>query len=107
MAAKCPLCNTRAAKRHCPAKATKICPVCCGTKTIINRWSKLLIPTVMVGQRNEFSEFCRMFYPSLKNHEQAKAPPEGLFGQNIGGRSAKWYSRIKRACPVITHTHNI
>ncbi len=32
MAAKCPLCNTRAAKRHCPAKATKICPVCCGTK---------------------------------------------------------------------------
>ena len=32
MAAKCPLCSTRAAKRHCPAKATKICPVCCGTK---------------------------------------------------------------------------
>ena len=32
MAAKCPLCNTRAAKRSCPAKATKICPVCCGTK---------------------------------------------------------------------------
>ena len=30
--AKCPLCSRRVAKRHCPAKATKICSVCCGTK---------------------------------------------------------------------------
>lgn len=29
---KCPLCGHRAAKRHCPAKAVRICPVCCGTK---------------------------------------------------------------------------
>ena len=30
--AKCPLCSGRVAKRHCPAKATRICSVCCGTK---------------------------------------------------------------------------
>lgn len=30
--AKCPLCSQRSAKRYCPAKATKICPTCCGTK---------------------------------------------------------------------------
>ncbi|MCI0421237.1 MAG: hypothetical protein L0387_20310 [Acidobacteria bacterium] len=29
---KCPLCESRKAKRLCPAKATQICPVCCGTK---------------------------------------------------------------------------
>jgi hypothetical protein len=28
---KCPLCESRKAKRLCPAKATHICPVCCGT----------------------------------------------------------------------------
>ena len=32
MATKCPLCSQRTAKRHCPAKAGKICPICCGTK---------------------------------------------------------------------------
>ena len=32
MAAKCPLCNSRTAKRQCPAKASRICSVCCGTK---------------------------------------------------------------------------
>ena len=30
--AKCPLCSQRAAKRHCPAKGSKICSICCGTK---------------------------------------------------------------------------
>jgi hypothetical protein len=30
--AKCPLCDRRASKRLCPAKAVKICPICCGTK---------------------------------------------------------------------------
>ncbi|MEW5974513.1 MAG: hypothetical protein AB1898_01785 [Acidobacteriota bacterium] len=29
---KCPLCDNRKAKRWCPAKATEICSVCCGTK---------------------------------------------------------------------------
>jgi hypothetical protein len=29
---KCPLCEARKAKRLCPAKATQICSVCCGTK---------------------------------------------------------------------------
>ncbi len=29
---KCPLCESRKAKRLCPAKAVQICPVCCGTK---------------------------------------------------------------------------
>jgi hypothetical protein len=29
---KCPLCESRKAKRFCPAKAVQICPVCCGTK---------------------------------------------------------------------------
>jgi hypothetical protein len=30
--AACPLCSTRTAKRYCPAKGEKICPVCCGEK---------------------------------------------------------------------------
>lgn len=29
---KCPLCNTRKAKRLCPAKSAQICNVCCATK---------------------------------------------------------------------------
>ena len=29
---KCPLCSQRSAKRFCPAKAQKICSICCGTK---------------------------------------------------------------------------
>lgn len=29
---KCPLCESRKARRSCPAKAVQICPVCCGTK---------------------------------------------------------------------------
>jgi hypothetical protein len=29
---KCPLCESRKAKRFCPAKAGQICPVCCGAK---------------------------------------------------------------------------
>lgn len=28
----CPLCGTRRSRRHCPALARDICPVCCGTK---------------------------------------------------------------------------
>src|SRR5262245_32485486 len=30
--ATCPLCSMRTGKRYCPAKATQICAVCCGTK---------------------------------------------------------------------------
>jgi hypothetical protein len=30
--ATCPLCSERAGKRYCPAKDTRICTVCCGTK---------------------------------------------------------------------------
>jgi hypothetical protein len=29
---RCPLCQSRSAKRLCPAKGDKICPICCGTK---------------------------------------------------------------------------
>lgn len=29
---KCILCNSRKAKRYCPAKGGSICPVCCGEK---------------------------------------------------------------------------
>ena len=32
MPAACPLCEVRKSKRFCPAKATKICAVCCGEK---------------------------------------------------------------------------
>ena len=28
----CPLCEKRKPKRHCPAKGTKICSLCCGTE---------------------------------------------------------------------------
>jgi len=31
----CPLCGTRRARRGCPALAREICPVCCGTKRLV------------------------------------------------------------------------
>ncbi|HXW06204.1 MAG TPA: hypothetical protein VD833_13285 [Vicinamibacterales bacterium] len=31
----CPLCRTRRAKRGCPALGRDICPVCCGTKRLV------------------------------------------------------------------------
>lgn len=31
----CPLCGTRKAKRACPAAGQDICPVCCGTKRLV------------------------------------------------------------------------
>ena len=31
----CPLCNARQAKRRCPALSQTICPVCCGTKRLV------------------------------------------------------------------------
>jgi len=31
----CPLCSTRPAKRRCPALDREICPVCCGTKRLV------------------------------------------------------------------------
>ena len=31
----CPLCSTRPAKRQCPALNQAICPVCCGTKRLV------------------------------------------------------------------------
>src|SRR5262249_11210358 len=31
----CPLCGTRKARRGCPAVGQQICPVCCGTKRLV------------------------------------------------------------------------
>lgn len=31
----CPLCSTRKARRACPALGREICPVCCGTKRLV------------------------------------------------------------------------
>jgi hypothetical protein len=31
----CALCHTRKEKRHCPALGRSICPVCCGTKRLV------------------------------------------------------------------------
>lgn len=31
----CPLCGTRKARRGCPAVSQQICPVCCGTKRLV------------------------------------------------------------------------
>ena len=31
----CPLCGTRRARRSCPAVGQRICPVCCGTKRMV------------------------------------------------------------------------
>ena len=33
--AVCPLCSTRKARRACPALGREICPVCCGTKRLV------------------------------------------------------------------------
>ena len=32
---RCPLCDTRTARRTCPALGRDICPVCCGTKRLV------------------------------------------------------------------------
>ena len=31
----CPLCESRPGRRHCPAVGRSICPVCCGTKRLV------------------------------------------------------------------------
>lgn len=31
----CPLCRERAPRRFCPARGARICPVCCGTKRLV------------------------------------------------------------------------
>ena len=31
----CPLCRERKGKRHCPAKAARICSACCGSKRLV------------------------------------------------------------------------
>ncbi len=31
----CPLCRERAPRRFCPAKGARICPVCCGTRRLV------------------------------------------------------------------------
>ncbi len=33
---KCPLCRSRSARRSCPALEQTICPVCCGTKRLVD-----------------------------------------------------------------------
>lgn len=35
MTTTCPLCGTRKARRECPAVGRSICPVCCGTKRMV------------------------------------------------------------------------
>jgi hypothetical protein len=35
MSMSCPVCNHRKPRRHCPALARSICPVCCGTKRLV------------------------------------------------------------------------
>jgi hypothetical protein len=32
---RCSICQTRSAKRHCPARGDRICAVCCGTKRLV------------------------------------------------------------------------
>ena len=32
---RCPICQTRPAKRKCPARGDMICAVCCGTKRLV------------------------------------------------------------------------
>lgn len=52
---KCILCNSRKAKRYCPAKRDEICPICCGEKR---------------GVEIDCPLDCRYFIEGQKHHQQ-------------------------------------
>lgn len=85
---KCPLCESRKAKRFCPAKAAQICPVCCGTKREVeidcpsncvylhagreyesNKHARTVLPPPRTGRLWEPS-FLRAHYPLMMGVSQ-------------------------------------
>jgi hypothetical protein len=73
---ECPLCRKRAARRECPAKAAKICSICCGTHREVEidcpsecphlatgrSWEAGRTPPVSAASGAQFSE------PFLRQH---------------------------------------
>jgi len=49
----CPLCNDRRARRFCPAKAQKICAICCGTEREVTIDCPSDCPYLIVARRYE------------------------------------------------------
>jgi hypothetical protein len=71
--AKCPLCSQRVAKRHCPAKAAKICSICCGTK----REVEIDCPGDCVHLRKGRS------FESARDHQHHPRPSTPQFNQQF------------------------
>ena len=89
--ARCPLCSERSAKRYCPAKASQICPICCGSK-------------------REVEIDCPSTCPHLKSgreYEAGKRPPDpGLaarvqhFDNDFLGQFSPVLDRLSRAVVI-------
>jgi len=60
---KCLLCESRKAKRFCPAKAGQICPVCCGTKREIEIDCPSDCVYLHAGREYESSKLARTTLP--------------------------------------------
>jgi hypothetical protein len=60
---KCPLCESRKAKRFCPAKAAQICPVCCGAKREIEIDCPSNCVYLHAGREYESSKLARTALP--------------------------------------------
>ena len=85
--AKCPLCSQRAAKRHCPAKAGKICSICCGTK----REVEIDCPGDCVYLRKGRS------FESSREHRHDARQPTPQFNQQFLYRNTGTINRVAQA----------
>ena len=76
---KCILCNSRKAKRYCPAKGGSICPVCCGEKRGVEIDCPLDCPYFIEGQ----------------NYQQEKVSKQRIRKEGIGSfiRRADLYNK--------------
>jgi hypothetical protein len=71
----CPLCGTRKARRACPALGQRICPVCCGTKRLVEiacppdcgylASARLHPPATVVRQRERDLAFAHTVFEDL------------------------------------------
>jgi len=57
---KCPLCDSRKAKRSCPARNGFICPQCCGEKRVLEIRCPESCPYLIAGRERASADFGRL-----------------------------------------------
>jgi hypothetical protein len=54
---KCVLCEQKKAKRFCPAKNAQICPLCCGTKRVLEISCPESCEYLQAGRKREIEDY--------------------------------------------------